>query len=146
MQGRTTVAIFCEDAKLLIDGEYFVGAKPLADAYEKLKELRREAPVGQSSERFAELIKKIDAAPEIANKAVPLVRAVLAMRTRRRRGCSDQTVPCRDRLRLSCCRTNSARPSCVSCLNGLITEFLPEPAKWSSGGFQTMPTFLASAA
>jgi putative toxin-antitoxin system antitoxin component (TIGR02293 family) len=54
-----------------------MGAKPLADAYEKLKELRREAPVGQSSERLlAELRKKLDAVPEVADKAVPLVRAV----------------------------------------------------------------------
>jgi MoxR-like ATPase len=82
----------------LIIGEKFMSAKPLAEAYEKLKELRRQgesAPEVQSRighqlramysdvvrqgvpDRFAELIRKLDAASDVAGesgKSANLVR------------------------------------------------------------------------
>jgi hypothetical protein len=81
----------------LIIGEKFMSAKPLAEAYEKLKELRRQgesAPEVQSTighqlramydvvrqgvpDRFAELIRKLDAASDVAGesgKSANLVR------------------------------------------------------------------------
>jgi hypothetical protein len=81
----------------LITGEKFMSAKPLAEAYEKLKELRRQgesAPEVQSTighqlramydvvrqgvpDRFAELIRKLDAASDVAGesgKSANLVR------------------------------------------------------------------------
>jgi uncharacterized protein (DUF2384 family) len=82
----------------LIVGEKFMSAKPLAEAYEKLKELRRQgesAPEVQSTighqlremysdvvrqgvpDRFAELIRKLDTASEVAGesgKSANLVR------------------------------------------------------------------------
>jgi putative toxin-antitoxin system antitoxin component (TIGR02293 family) len=74
----------------LIIGEKFMSAKPLAEAYEKLKELRRQgesAPEVQSRigqqlreiysdvvrqgvpDRFAELIRKLDTASEVAGES-----------------------------------------------------------------------------
>jgi putative toxin-antitoxin system antitoxin component (TIGR02293 family) len=85
----------------LIDGENFMSAKPLADAYERLKELRREgglnfevssrighqlrsmhADVSRQGvpDRFAELIKKLDTPSNDSSgksqEAAELIRAL----------------------------------------------------------------------
>jgi uncharacterized protein (DUF2384 family) len=73
---------FQKNTNLLINGENFMGAKPLAEAYERLKELRRQGDMRGESEsrighqlramyddvvrqgvpdRYAELIRKLDA-------------------------------------------------------------------------------------
>jgi hypothetical protein len=61
--GNTLVADSFRDTNLLINGEKFMNTKPMAEAYEKAKELRRQGePVAEISHKFEILavIKKIE--------------------------------------------------------------------------------------
>jgi putative toxin-antitoxin system antitoxin component (TIGR02293 family) len=109
---NAVVADFFKYTNLLINGEKFMSAKPLAEVYEKLKELRRQgepnfeirAKIGHQLRsmyddvvtgvpgRFAELVRRLDKPEDVAGKsdqAASLVR-ILEIKTLADRVFSDE--------------------------------------------------------